>query len=483
MMLEKALPGDLAAVCALYEAACTAMEAAGLRQWHWGDYPAADIAQADIAAGRLYVARQAGGLACAVAIDTEQEEQYAAIDWLFGVRPGSFHRFAIAPACQGQGLGKRLLGEIESVLRSLGCDSLRCDTCVDNARALALYEGAGMRRVGAVHYPPDMAVDFPCLEKPLTADCPMLPVPMTPAFRGGSLTPWGGCRLGTEWGKDIHQPTGESLEASCIPGLESADPTGAKLPELIARYGAAFAGRYAGETFPLLLKLLDAKDNLSVQVHPNDAYANAHENGKLGKTEAWLILSAEEGSQLVYGIRPGVTLPQLRAACRQGAAVEPLLRRVSVKPGDVCFIPAGCVHAIGPGIVLYEIQQSSDVTYRFYDWDRVDSQGRKRELHLDKALDVTDLTFALDPVPAPDAPCARVLDTTFFTLDLLRGDGGVALPPVADFAFLTALDNGLTLAWPGSERPLRKGETLYLPAACPACTLRGPARAAMAMPR
>lgn len=483
MMLGKALTSDLAAVCALYEATCAAMKAAGLHQWNWGVYPSEEIVREDIAAGRLYVARQEGGLACAVAIDTQQEEQYAAIDWLFGVRPGSFHRFAIAPACQGQGLGKRLLAEMEDILRGLGCDCLRCDTCVDNARALALYEGAGMRRVGAVHYPPDLAVDFPCLEKPLTADCPLLPLPMTPAFRGGSLTPWGGRRLGEEWGKAIDQPTGESLEASCIPGLESRDSTGATLTDLVRRYRAAFAGRFAAEPFPLLLKLLDAKDALSVQVHPDDAYAHAHENGKLGKTEAWLILSAEEGSQLVYGIQPGVTLPQLRAACQQGAAVEPLLRRVTVKPGDVCFIPAGCVHAIGAGIVLYEIQQSSDVTYRFYDWDRVDSQGRKRELHLDKALDVTDLAFALDPVPAPDAPCARVLDTTFFTLDLLQGDGTVALPPVRDFAFLTALDDGLTLSWDGGEKALRKGETLYLPATCPACTLRGPARAALSMPR
>ena len=95
-----------------------------------------------------------------------------------------------------------------------------------------------------------------------------------------------------------------------------------------------------------------------MQVHPGDAYAHEHENGKLGKTEAWLILRAEPGSELVYGIVPGTELEQLRSACLAGAAVQPLLRRVAVKPGDVCFIPAGCVHAIGEGIMLYEIQQS-----------------------------------------------------------------------------------------------------------------------------
>lgn len=131
--------------------------------------------------------------------------------------------------------------------------------------------------------------------------------------------------------------------------------------------------------------------------------------------------------------------------------------------------------------MLYEIQQSSDVTYRFYDWDRVDAKGNKRELHLDKALDVTDLHFALDPVPAPDAPCARVLDTTYFTLDLLKAEGRVEVPPVKDFGLLTALD-ALTLRWEGGERALAAGQSLLLPAACPALTLEGRGRAALSMP-
>ena len=482
MMLEIAGMQDLEAVCALYQATCQEMQEAGLNQWNWGEYPSRDIVRDDLEAGRLYVARREGVLSCAVAVDREQEEQYAQVDWLFGQRPGSFHRFAVAQEWRGQGLGRRLLGEIREILREMGCDCLRCDTSAENARALHLYESEGMRRAGNVHYPPDLSKDYPCLEMPLREDCPLLPIPMTPAFRGGSLTPWGGKKLREVYGKAIpNDTTGESLEVSCIPGLESADPMGVKLPELIARYGDKLVGRYAGETFPLLLKLLDARESLSVQVHPGDAYAHANENGKLGKTEAWLILQAEPGSELVYGIVPGTGLSQLREACLAGAAVQPLLRRVAVKPGDVCFIPAGCVHAIGEGIMLYEIQQSSDVTYRFYDWDRTDSKGNKRELHLDKALDVTDLHFALDPVPAPDAPCARVLDTTYFTLDLLKAAGETDLPPVQDFGLLTALD-GLTLRWMGGERQLAAGESLLLPASCPALTLEGHGRAALAMP-
>ena len=218
-----------------------------------------------------------------------------------------------------------------------------------------------------------------------------------------------------------------------------------------------------------------------MQVHPNDAYAHEHEHGKLGKTEAWLILQAEEGSELVYGIVPGTDVKTLRAACEAGAAVQPLLRRVKVHPGDVCFIPAGCVHAIGAGIMLYEIQQSSDVTYRFYDWDRVDAKGNKRELHLDKALDVTDLHFALDPVPAPDAPCARVLDTTYFTLDLLKVDGEAAVPAVQDFGILTALDV-VELAWQGGARRLAAGETVLVPASAPEMVVKGKGRVALSMP-
>lgn len=480
-MLEKAVRQELPAICELYKAAIDSMHAEGNHQWCWGEYPTEDMLAEDIALGRLYVAREDGQPIAAVVVDTAQDAQYAAIPWLFGVKPGCFHRLAISPAQQGKGQGKRLLAEMEDMLRAMGCDCLRCDTRVENARALRLYEGAGMRRVGAVHYPPDMQTDYPCLEKPLTEECPLLPVPMTSAFRGGSLTPWGGSKLREVYGKDIpNDTTGESLECSCIPGLESTDPTGTKLPELIARYGAKLVGRYAGKTFPLLLKLLDAKQDLSVQVHPNDAYAHEHEHGKLGKTEAWLILQADEGSELVYGIKPGTDLATLRTACEAGAAVQPLLRRVKVKPGDVCFIPAGCVHAIGEGIMLYEIQQSSDVTYRFYDWDRVDAKGNKRELHLEKALAVTDLSFALDPVPAPDAPCARVLDTTYFTLDLMKVEGEAEVPAVQDFGILTALDN-VTLCWEGASRALKAGQTLLVPATAPALTVRGYGRVALAM--
>ena len=312
------------------------------------------------------------------------------------------------------------------------------------------------------------------------------PIRMFPAFRGGKLTPWGGEKLRTVFGKDIPEvPTGESLEISCIPGLESRDGEGRTLPELIALHGAEYVGSYAGKPFPLLLKLIDAREALSVQVHPNDAYAGEHENGKLGKTEAWLILDAPEGAELVYGIRPGTDRETLRKACEAGSAVAPLLRRVKVKAGDVCFIPAGCVHAIGAGITLYEIQQSSDITYRFYDWDRTDAQGRKRELHLRQALDVTDLGFSLEPRHWDEAAgVTRMLDEDYFSLDLIRAAGGeISLPALTEFGFLTALDGGLTLRWAGGEAPMEKGDSFFLPKASPRLTVTGTGRAALSMPK
>ena len=312
------------------------------------------------------------------------------------------------------------------------------------------------------------------------------PIRMHPAFRGGKLTPWGGEKLRDVFGKDIPEvPTGESLEISCIPGLESTDDDGRKLTDLIAEHGAEYVGQYAGKAFPLLLKLIDAREALSVQVHPDDAYARENEGGKLGKTEAWLILDCPEGAELVYGIRPGTDLAALEAACEQGSAVAPLLRRVKVRPGDVCNIPAGTVHAIGAGILLYEIQQSSDVTYRFYDWDRVDAQGNRRELHLKKALDVTNLQFAPEPKHWDERPgVTRMLEEPFFSLDLIRAEGDeVRLPETQDFGFLTALDDGLELVWDGGSAGMKKGESFFLPCEGPAVSVRGTGRAALSMPR
>lgn len=221
---------------------------------------------------------------------------------------------------------------------------------------------------------------------------PIQPIIMQPCYRHGAMTPWGGKQLKTIYKRDIPSDvTGESLEISAIPSLNSKDENGVGLEALIAKYGAALTGEGFEKPFPLLLKIISAEDKLSVQVHPDDSYAKQHEN-KLGKTEAWIILDAKEGAELIFGIKEGVSKEMLKDASCNGKQVETLLKRVKVHKGDAFFIPAGTVHAICEGIVLYEIQQSSDVTYRFYDWDRADKNGNKRELHLQKALDVTNLS-------------------------------------------------------------------------------------------
>ena len=483
MILRKAAMSDLDALCALYADVCSSMEAEGLHQWHFGTYPSRQTLTEDIERGELYCADGAEGPAMAVTVSERGMDCFEQVNWLFGRHPGYFYRVCVHPGMQDQGYGTKVLEEAEDMLRDRGCDCVRCDVYQDNTLALRLFDRRGMRTSGRLVLRGRPRESL-CLEKPLTSDCALLPLRMHPAFRGGSLTPWGGSKLMSVYQKPIVDiPTGESLEASCVKDLNSRDDAGVELGELVKKYGAPFAGKYAERPFPLLLKLIDAREQLSVQVHPDDAYAGEHEQGKLGKTEAWLILDAPEGSQLVYGIRENVTLDELREACRQGKAVEKLLRYVDVRPGDVCYIPAGCVHAIGAGIMLYEIQQSSDITYRFYDWDRVDRTGKRRELHLDKALDVTRLDLRLDPVPAPEAELVRVLDKTYFTLDLIRSRERVELPEITDFGFLTCLEGDIRLCWDGASLPVKKGETFYVPCAAPHLWVEGEGRAALAMPR
>ncbi len=279
------------------------------------------------------------------------------------------------------------------------------------------------------------------------------------------MTPWGGDQLELIYGKDIPDAhTGECLEVSAIPGLESRDEKGNALPMLIEKYGEKLTGTAIKGGFPLLLKLLDAKDTLSVQVHPGDEYAKRVEN-KLGKTEAWYILYAAEGAELVYGVKEGLTKETLMQHSLQGKAVEEDLRRVKVKAGETYFIPAGMVHAIGGGIVLYEIQQSSDVTYRFYDWERTDKEGKKRELHIEKAVDVTDLNAQLDKAEGQMMEPGRemLLKEKYFSLEKFKNYQGILQKDERRFAILTAL-KPTRLFWESGEMKLMGGETALLPA-------------------
>lgn len=291
----------------------------------------------------------------------------------------------------------------------------------------------------------------------------LAPILMTPYFRHGTETPWGGDKLRQIYHKDIPDDrTGESLEISALRGKESLSPDGVKLTDLIEKYGQQLTGTGVSGDFPLLLKLLDAREKLSVQVHPDDAYARRVEN-KFGKMEAWVILAAEEGAQLVFGVKDGVMKESLRSAS-DSAAIENLLHFMPVKAGDTLYIAPGTVHAIGGGIVLYEIQQSSDVTYRLYDWERRDKTGAKRELHVDKALDV----IRLGGVPKKAVPQAltdgveRLIEAEYFTLDRLYKPVGLD-SDARRFKFLTATEESF-LTWQGGSLRLPAGASALLPA-------------------
>ncbi|MBO2517548.1 MAG: mannose-6-phosphate isomerase [Clostridiales bacterium] len=290
------------------------------------------------------------------------------------------------------------------------------------------------------------------------------PIPMKPAYRFGAATPWGGKGL-SSFGKDIpDKRTGEALECSAIPGLNSTDDRGTPLSALIGQLGDGLVGTSVRGEFPLLLKLLNAKDRLSVQVHPGNKYAKLHEN-KLGKTEAWYILHAEPGASIIYGVKEGVTRKQLKEASMQGAAIEELLRFVPVHEGETYYIPSGMVHAIGKGITLYEIQQSSDVTYRFYDWERVDKAGNKRQLHLEDAIAVTDLSNQGTAAVPEEISEGRfqLLKNEYFTLEHWVQKKTILLPDFRRFGILTALKDTL-LKWAEGEMELMKGQTVLLPA-------------------
>lgn len=288
------------------------------------------------------------------------------------------------------------------------------------------------------------------------------PLKMKPYFRHGAQTPWGGCNLRTLFGKDIPDDmTGESLEISALPGRESVivngELEGKTLTEAAEIMGDELLGGF--KEFPLLLKLLDAKERLSVQVHPDDDYA-ARVEGKRGKTEAWYILSAAPDARLVFGVK-AKSSEELRRIVSEGR-IEDTLNWIDVHPGDCLYIQSGTVHAIGGGIVLYEIQQSSDVTYRMWDW------GRPREIHTQKALDVTRCDIETRPVmpkvcEVMGGERVSLIDGDFFKLTRLNVLG--RMPVEADgFALLTALGEG-AIEYEGGSILMHNGDSALIPAA------------------
>jgi mannose-6-phosphate isomerase len=277
---------------------------------------------------------------------------------------------------------------------------------------------------------------------------------------------WGGQRL-----KPSSPPVGEAWIVWEGDRVASGPWAGRTLAEVSQSFGEDLLGRrplrQTGNRFPLLIKLLDTAEWLSLQVHPNDEQAEALEgSGHFGKTEAWHILEADADAQLICGLRPGVTDAEATEAIRQGKILD-FVQYLPVQSGDSVFVAGGTIHALGPGLLLYEVQQTSDITYRVYDWDRPQSAGRS--LHIDQSVAVTNPNSHPAAVSQPqlaDGASAELLRCPFFTLELIRTDQQqVELDPAGEsFHALTAIQGRVQVKGNGWEEPLNRFDTVLVPA-------------------
>ncbi len=300
---------------------------------------------------------------------------------------------------------------------------------------------------------------------------------------------WGGNRLRSEYHQVSDAPKiAETWLLSCHPdgpsAVASGPDAGTPFPAWLERQGGAVLGTDCGKFpyFPVLIKLIDAKQRLSIQVHPDDAYARAHEGG-YGKTEMWYVVDCEPGAALYYGFDHAIPKEEFKARIENNT-LEEVLNRVPVHAGDVFFIEAGTLHAIGAGILIAEIQQNSNLTYRIYDYGRRGADGKTRPLHIAQALDVTRLERPARPTRPQGAPERKegyrrtLLATcgvfTVYGMDIreaaLRADG-------KSFHSLICLDGEAQLLGQGAP-PLsfRKGDSVFVPAGYGDYTVKGTCR-------
>ncbi len=266
----------------------------------------------------------------------------------------------------------------------------------------------------------------------------------------------------------------ESWEISAVEGdvskVTNGFLKGNSLAELVEVYMGDLVGEgnfsRFGEEFPLLIKFIDARDRLSVQVHPSDELAAAR-HGAFGKTEMWVILQCKPGASLFIGFKEGVTREMYIDAVADGSVGE-LLNEVPVVPGDALFIPAGTVHAIGEGIVLAEVQQTSDVTYRIFDWNRVDEKGNPRQLHTELALDAIDFAAPVRRVTQrpPAGEAALLVESPYFTTNLVDVAGRTerSLSTRDSFTIYICMAGEVTLKTPGGEVTLKTDSVVLIPA-------------------
>jgi mannose-6-phosphate isomerase len=298
---------------------------------------------------------------------------------------------------------------------------------------------------------------------------------------------WGGRRLGKILGKPLatEEPYGESWEVSdhALHGSVVAvgPQAGHTLRQLMDQERAALLGpaaeRYA--VFPWLIKFLDAQDWLSVQVHPDEKAVRQLWPGEGSKTEAWFVLDAEPESRIYAGLLPGMDEPRLRAALKAGTVAE-CLHHFKPQPGDCLFLPAGTVHAVGGGVLMAEVQQTSDATFRLFDWNRRDAQGNPRKLHIEEALACIDWSRGpVEPVPAVGFRAASdgghspgrwrqvLVQCPYFNLEYVRDQEPVACGGSGRLEALIVVQGQGSWTTAEGEAELRTGQTWVLPATMP----------------
>lgn len=291
---------------------------------------------------------------------------------------------------------------------------------------------------------------------------------------------WGGNRLSSTLGKStkVPGPWGESWEIVDQAGdqsvVMSGELAGSTLGELVRLMNTELFGSQAGwRQFPLLIKFLDVHDWLSLQVHPDDTRAKQYGETENGKTESWIVLNAREGSRLYAGLKDGVTRDDLQAAL-DGGTIEETLHSIDAKPGDCIHVPAGTVHAIGPDIMLAEVQQQSDLTFRIHDWGRMGTDGKPRQLHLEQALECT--RFDVGPLSMARPTAQRHGDR--FEEQLVRCEHyeikrhespcDFVIHTQSRFRVLMVIDGSATLRGDFNDVAMPLGTTTLIPACVPA---------------
>jgi mannose-6-phosphate isomerase len=305
---------------------------------------------------------------------------------------------------------------------------------------------------------------------------------------------WGGRRLETQLGKPLPsgQSIGEAWEISAHPmhvsRVAEGPLAGLPLTDLWAKHGRELTGTTLTGEFPLLIKYLDCQELLSIQVHPNDQIANEIQPGSLGKTEAWAVIHAEPQGQIYSGLRPGVTPQDVERGLADGTLAD-CLHAVTPRAGDVVFLAAGTVHAVGGGVLIAEVQQSSDLTFRLFDWNRVGPDGKPRQLHRREALMSIDWSRGpVDPVTPQTLgglPAGvrgeKLAACEYFAMERFEVGGPFTLPYARQLSIWMILAGAVRLADDagGYARTFRQGETVMIPATAPSLAwtpVDGPAK-------